>query len=132
MNRRGVLGSVAERVSQDREPASVEPSRAPSIVKHCWVDGACRRLPGLLLEWRRTASGYQGRVVHPVEEHGIGWVVVEEWLPAGRLAKSGTDPPAEPQPDGLIRVPTTAPPCPSVSDGSRLVMTGAQPPADHE
>src|SRR4051794_7820361 len=102
MNRRGGWGSVAGRGPQDRKPASGGPSRAPSIVKHCWGDGACRRLPGLLLEWRRTASGYQGRVVHPVEEPGIGWVVVEEWLPAGRLAKSGTDPPAEPQPDGPI------------------------------
>ena len=28
------------------------------------------RLPGLLLEWRRTASGWQGRVVRPVLEAG--------------------------------------------------------------
>jgi hypothetical protein len=39
------------------------------------------RQPGLLLEWRRTASGWQGRVVRPVFEVGC-WVVVEEWLPA--------------------------------------------------
>jgi len=42
------------------------------------------RLPGLLLEWRRAASGWQGRVVRPVLEDG-SWVVVEEWLPAELL-----------------------------------------------
>ena len=39
------------------------------------------RLPGLLLEWRRTVSGWQGRVVRSVLEEGC-WVVVEEWLAA--------------------------------------------------
>lgn len=98
MNRRGAWGSMAERVARDGKPGSMEPSSSPSAVKHCWVDGESGRLPGLLLEWRRTASGYQGRVVHPVQEPGIGWVVVEEWLPAGRLAKTGTDQPGEPPP----------------------------------
>jgi hypothetical protein len=43
------------------------------------------RLPGLLLEWRRTTAGWQGRVVRPVLE-ASGWIVVEEWLPAELLA----------------------------------------------
>jgi hypothetical protein len=42
------------------------------------------RLPGLLLEWRRTASGWQGRVGRPTLEAGE-WIVVEEWLPAELL-----------------------------------------------
>jgi hypothetical protein len=42
------------------------------------------RLPGLLLEWRRTANGWQGRVVRSVLE-ADEWNVVEEWLPAELL-----------------------------------------------
>jgi hypothetical protein len=43
------------------------------------------RNPALLLEWRQVDAGWQGRVVRPVLD-GTGWVVVEEWLPAGLLA----------------------------------------------
>ena len=58
-----------------------------TVVKHCWVTDRHGRLPGLLLEWRRTASGWQGRVVRPALEAGE-WIVVEEWLPA-ELLESG-------------------------------------------
>ncbi len=54
------------------------------MVKHCWVTDRHGRLPGLLLEWRHTASGWQGRVVRPTLEAGA-WIVVEEWLPAELL-----------------------------------------------
>jgi hypothetical protein len=64
------------------ERQASEPVRPP--VKHCWVTDEHGRLPGPLLEWRRTASGWQGRVVRPVLEPG-GWIVVEEWLPAELL-----------------------------------------------
>lgn len=56
----------------------------PPELKHCWVTDRHGRLPALLLEWRRTADGFQGRVVRPVFEHD-DWLVVEEWLPAGLL-----------------------------------------------
>ena len=46
-----------------------------------------RTLPALLLDWRRVASGWQGRVVRPVFDRGA-WVVVEEWLPAELLASA--------------------------------------------
>jgi hypothetical protein len=42
------------------------------------------RLPALLLEWRRTVSGWQARVVRPVLEEGA-WVIVQEWLRAELL-----------------------------------------------
>jgi hypothetical protein len=41
--------------------------------------------PALLLEWRQTVSGWQGRVVRPVLKDGC-WLVVEEWLPATVLS----------------------------------------------
>ena len=82
----GGMGRRDERVSLHERihgaPAPREPT-AP-VVKHCWVTDRHGRLPGLLLEWRRTASGWQGRVVRPTLEAGE-WIVVEEWLPVELL-----------------------------------------------
>jgi hypothetical protein len=94
MNKRGGhgYGTMAERIAatraNDGAPRGSEPApparRGPESLKHCWVNGDHGRLPALLLEWRRTASGWQGRVVHPVPD-GDGWILVEEWLPAAAL-----------------------------------------------
>ena len=65
-----------------RVTARAEPEPPP--VRHCYVTDVHGRLPALLLEWRQTEGGWQGRVVRPVLEHDA-WVVVEEWLPAGLL-----------------------------------------------
>ena len=78
--RRRTSGSLAARVAG----TPGRPPPPPPPVKHCWVIGPSGRLPGLLLAWRQVADGWQGRVVHPVEEPA-GWAVVEEWLPAGVL-----------------------------------------------
>jgi hypothetical protein len=58
-------------------------------VKPCWVTDRHGRLPGLLLEWRRVAAGFQGRVVRPVVEANGEVLVVEEWLPAELLEPGG-------------------------------------------
>jgi hypothetical protein len=79
MNRR-----VDARIAQERL-RHMAPAPAPAPVKRCWVlDNHGGRQPGLLLEWRRTAAGWQGRVVHPVLESS-GWVVVEDWITAELL-----------------------------------------------
>jgi len=57
----------------------------PAQLKHCWVVDEHGRLPALLLGWRRLESGYQGRVIRPIWDAELGWVVVEEWLPSQRL-----------------------------------------------
>ncbi len=104
MSRRNGWGPMSERVKSPMpSPAEAEdPSAAPAAdlcashtaprpgdpvarVKHCWVVDEHGRLPALLLEWRRTVAGFQGRVVRPVDAPGVGWVVVEEWLPAAML-----------------------------------------------
>lgn len=91
MNKRGghSYGTMAERVAATKAaaapPTTPPPARrGPECLKHCWVRDELGRLPGLLLEWRRTASGWQGRVVRPVPDtDGLGgWILVEEWLPA--------------------------------------------------
>jgi hypothetical protein len=88
MNKRGSYGSMADRVARssvsEATGSAPEPPAPAPPVKHCWVNDEHGRLPGLLLGWRRTASGFQGRVVRPVPDED-GWVVVEEWLPADRL-----------------------------------------------
>ncbi|HSE08885.1 MAG TPA: hypothetical protein VLB29_09470 [Nocardioidaceae bacterium] len=70
-------------MSERVQKAQVSPPPPPPTVKHCWVTDQHGRLPALLLQWRRTESGYQGRVVRLVDEDG--WIVVEEWLPAELL-----------------------------------------------
>lgn len=108
MNKRGGhgYGTMAERIAATNAAAAppappapavtaapappappAAPVRGPDDLKHCWVRGEHGRVPGLLIEWRRTAGGWQGRVVHPVRDpvDGIGWILVEEWLPAAAL-----------------------------------------------
>ena len=80
MNKRGNFGSMAERVARSYDSDSAP----PMPLKHCWVIDRHGRLPGLLLEWQRTETGFKGRVLRPVLDDQ-GWIVVEEWLPAELL-----------------------------------------------
>lgn len=82
MNKRGSWGSMTDRVKLPEDSAGAPP--APAL-KHCWVTDQHGHLPALLLEWRRTEAGFQGRVVRAVFEADGDWVVVEEWLPANLL-----------------------------------------------
>ncbi len=89
MRRRSDRPSLAERIHCDPPPSQApvprrsEPGPA-APVKPCWVVDQHGRNPGLLLEWRQVAAGWQGRVVRPVLDTS-GWVVVEEWLSADLL-----------------------------------------------
>lgn len=81
LHRRGAdRTSLYERIHGTPPPA--EP--APPSVRHCWVTDGHGRLPGLLSEWRRTSTGWEGYVTRPVLE-SFGWTLVTEWLPAGLL-----------------------------------------------
>ena len=74
-------------------PTSEEAAGAPPRAgdggegRHCWVrdpPDAPGVWPGLLVEWRQGAGGWQGRVVYTVTgPHGA--TLVEAWLPAARL-----------------------------------------------
>lgn len=82
MGRQQRYGTMAERVAASRDVPSGTPEPPP--IRHCFVTGPHGKVPGLLLQWRQRPDGWHGRVVRPVLE-GDGWVVVEEWLPAGLL-----------------------------------------------
>jgi hypothetical protein len=77
--------------------------RSDCPARHCWVtspvDGGAPR-PGLLLEWRRGAHGWEGRVAYAAELRTARWGAVEEWLPAAVVAsvERTTPPPGPPEP----------------------------------
>lgn len=56
--------------------------RAPAGPCHCWIVGDHgERLPGLLLEWRRSGERWLGLVAYVA----AGDVLVQRWLDADRL-----------------------------------------------
>ena len=61
-------------------------------LRHCWVTADEHgRVPALLLEWRDTPDGWQGRIVRPVlDMEGGRWRPWEEWLPAENISQSGS------------------------------------------
>ena len=85
----GGMGRKGDRLTLDQRIRGTPPLPEPPApaVKHCWVTDRHGRLPGLLLEWRCTPSGWQGRVVRPMLEDAE-WIVVEEWMPAELLDPS--------------------------------------------
>jgi hypothetical protein len=52
-----------------------------SPARHCFVDVQ----PSLLVEWRRCAADWKGRVISVVWVDGVGWATVERWLPASMI-----------------------------------------------
>lgn len=58
--------------------------------RHCWVSGAADQAgvkrPGLLVEWRQVAAGWEGRVVYVARLRSGSWALVEEWVAGALLA----------------------------------------------
>lgn len=86
--KRGSGIPLSERVRSDA-PTAAPDGRAgtdPCPARHCWVadavDGHGVKRPGLLVEWRQTPHGWEGRVVYVVRLRADSWQLVEEWLPA--------------------------------------------------
>jgi hypothetical protein len=65
------------------------PGRSPAPgPRHCWVDdppGFAGRWPGVVVEWRRGHSGWQGRTLVVVVLGGDEPLVLELWLDARHL-----------------------------------------------
>lgn len=64
--------------------------RTPSLSaggRHCWVEdapGHPGRYPGLLVEWRRSATGWEGRVVYALPDAGSPRLT-ERWVDSRHL-----------------------------------------------
>lgn len=93
MNQRARGPSIAQRAARSRAAGPRvhgDPDTHPCPARHCWVSGAADdegvKRPGLLVEWRHVAAGWEGRVVYAAELRPGQWALVEEWLPAVLLA----------------------------------------------
>jgi len=71
-------GNLASRARND------SPAEPPSPARHCFVNGQ----PSLLVEWRRTGTSWEGRVISVVWVDAVGWATVERWLPSAEIAPS--------------------------------------------
>jgi hypothetical protein len=75
------------------QPADADVDVGADVVecpaRHCWVTGTVDQTgvkrPGLLVEWRTTESGWEGRVLYPATLRPGQWQLIEEWLPATLL-----------------------------------------------
>ena len=76
-------------LSEPTEPAMVDRSMLERL-RHSWVHvDEHGRVPALLLEWRETPAGWEGRVVRPVLDlEDERWRTREEWLPAEQLEQA--------------------------------------------
>jgi hypothetical protein len=97
MGRRGGP-TLAERSAAARRLTAPDDAEAPGDVdqdrptssprqRHCWVhtpEAPSEPRPGLVIEWRQTATGWQARVVYALDD-GDRASTVENWVPAERL-----------------------------------------------
>jgi hypothetical protein len=66
----------------DQHPEASSPRQ-----RHCWVhtlEAPSEPRPGLVIEWRRAATGWQARVVYALDDANHA-TMVETWVPAERL-----------------------------------------------
>ena len=78
----GSGGNLASRVAATGAARSTSlrvPSGSPA--RHCFVEGE----PALLVEWRQTSIGWEGRVLSMTWIDAVGWATVERWLPAADI-----------------------------------------------
>jgi hypothetical protein len=71
-----------------REPPATDADRSRLPPRHCWVKdppAAPGRWPGVVVEWRPSAAGWEGRVVVVVGA-GRDAGVIEAWLGEEQLA----------------------------------------------
>ena len=77
-------------LSPERPQQPVIDTSVLERLRHCWVNvDEHGRVPALLLEWRRTPSGWEARVVRPVLDlEDEAWRPREEWLPLELLEQA--------------------------------------------
>jgi hypothetical protein len=72
----------------DRPVAPLKTDAAPRTqVRHCWVTGPAEDpgpWPGLILEWRRDATGWAALVVYAITAETLT-TAVQTWVPQKHL-----------------------------------------------
>jgi hypothetical protein len=87
---RGSGVPVGERQRVDSGGRSEETVNPVAPPRHCWVgDGRAARWPGVLLEWRSTPLGWEGRVAYGVAS-GDSVRLVEQWVTAKHLTPNSS------------------------------------------
>lgn len=69
----------------DRSARAAGGDAAAPATRHCWADPPGHPGPwcGLVVEWRRAGSAWEGRCIYVIDDvDGTGSRVVERWLPA--------------------------------------------------
>ncbi len=83
-------GSARPDDAQGLEAAAEVQQRPSPRQRHCWVhtpEAPSEPRPGLVIEWRRTATGWQARVVYALDDDDHA-TTIETWVPAGRLRRA--------------------------------------------
>ncbi len=95
LTERGIIGPPAQDPPAEDPPGRSPPQRPPrggqgrpagAVPRHCWVDdppGFPGRWPGILVQWRRTAAGWEGRTVMVIVAREP--MILDAWVDAGRL-----------------------------------------------
>jgi len=64
-------------------------TRGHAFPKHVWIDvtgSSTSRSPGLLLEWRRTPSGWEALCVYASGGGNRRWSLTEAWVRAEHVS----------------------------------------------
>ena len=88
----GGMGSRDRGLTLAERSGAAAADRRPPGACHCWVLDGGERRPGLLLEWRRRGSRWEGLVAYltpAAGDEGGGHSLVQHWLDSERLRSAG-------------------------------------------
>jgi len=87
MRRISEFGSLGDRTNRST-PDVPQPAGGP--ICHAWLDGD---IPVLLLRWRRTEGGWEGKCSVPATTPALAtvWVIAQRLTPASRALRIGQD-----------------------------------------
>jgi hypothetical protein len=85
--RSAASGSTPNEKTPERPADDLDTHTASPQQRHCWVhtpEAPSEPRPGLVIEWRRSSTRWQARVVYALDDPDQS-TIVETWVPADRL-----------------------------------------------